>query len=231
MDGREITIARPEGVARSIERHAAGTVGSALSRQALERRQPLVKPRAVDTSPRNSRSQPAPAAVGTSSPRVDRSARESSWARNLQSTRPSQSTRERATHTARSSPRSARAPTGSKFSAIRQGADARQISPRRTNELGSVGARDSRTAPSASQRSVPSPQSRQRTKPAPRTTASQHPRVQTRRPSGESQPPQIQRQAAESRRPPERSQPPRASRSRDESSEKDIGRTARRRRR
>jgi hypothetical protein len=45
MDGRKITIARPEGVATSIERHAADTVGRALSEDARSRRQPLVRPR------------------------------------------------------------------------------------------------------------------------------------------------------------------------------------------
>ena len=45
MDGRKITIARPEGMATSIERHATDTVGRALSEDARTRRQPLVRPR------------------------------------------------------------------------------------------------------------------------------------------------------------------------------------------
>lgn len=45
MGGREITVARPEGVARSIERHAASAVGAALAPAAIERRQPLVRSR------------------------------------------------------------------------------------------------------------------------------------------------------------------------------------------
>ena len=49
VDGREITIARPDGMASSIERHAARTVGRALSPEARERRQPLVSPRTVST--------------------------------------------------------------------------------------------------------------------------------------------------------------------------------------
>ncbi len=50
MGGREITIARPEGVARSIERHATDAVSEALAPAAIERRQPLVRPRTVSTS-------------------------------------------------------------------------------------------------------------------------------------------------------------------------------------
>ena len=50
MGGREITIARPEGVARSIERHATDAVSEALAPAAIERRQPLVRSRSVSTS-------------------------------------------------------------------------------------------------------------------------------------------------------------------------------------
>jgi hypothetical protein len=41
---REVMIARPEGVAPSIERNAAATAAGALGAEALERRQPLVRP-------------------------------------------------------------------------------------------------------------------------------------------------------------------------------------------
>jgi len=50
MGGREITIARPEGVAPSIERHAADAVSEALAPAAIERRQPLVRSRTASTS-------------------------------------------------------------------------------------------------------------------------------------------------------------------------------------
>ena len=50
MEGREITVARPEGVARSIERHATDAVSEALAPAAIERRQPLVRSRSVSTS-------------------------------------------------------------------------------------------------------------------------------------------------------------------------------------
>ena len=45
MNGREVTVARPEGVARSIERHASTTAAEALSPAALQRRQPQVRAR------------------------------------------------------------------------------------------------------------------------------------------------------------------------------------------
>lgn len=50
MSGREITIARPEGMARSIQQHAADAVGAALAPAAIERRQPLVRSRNAATS-------------------------------------------------------------------------------------------------------------------------------------------------------------------------------------
>ncbi len=43
MNGRQVTVARPEGVARSIEDHASTTAARALSPAALERRQPQVR--------------------------------------------------------------------------------------------------------------------------------------------------------------------------------------------
>jgi hypothetical protein len=58
VDGREVTIARPEGVAPSIERNAADTVGRTLSEQALERRQPLVRPRTAGATSTASSSRP-----------------------------------------------------------------------------------------------------------------------------------------------------------------------------
>ncbi|MCU0233408.1 MAG: hypothetical protein MUE90_05175 [Thermoanaerobaculales bacterium] len=48
LAGREVMIARPTGVAASIERHAPETVRSALSQTARERRQPEVR---ADTLP------------------------------------------------------------------------------------------------------------------------------------------------------------------------------------
>ncbi len=44
MNGRQVTVARPDGVARSIEHHASRTAAEALSPRALERRQPSIRP-------------------------------------------------------------------------------------------------------------------------------------------------------------------------------------------
>ena len=81
VDGRQVTLARPDGVARSIERHAATTVSTSLSAPAIERRQPAVRsrtrsqPRAVESrtetesradGPINSSRLRSPAASGTS---------------------------------------------------------------------------------------------------------------------------------------------------------------------
>jgi hypothetical protein len=43
MNGHQVTVARPDGVAPSIERHASRTAAAALAPAALERRQPLVR--------------------------------------------------------------------------------------------------------------------------------------------------------------------------------------------
>ena len=56
MNGRTVTVARPEGVTGSIERHAARTAAAALSPSALERRQPLVRTTEASATRRNSRS-------------------------------------------------------------------------------------------------------------------------------------------------------------------------------
>ena len=50
MGGRQVTIARPEGVAHSIERNAADAVGEALAPAAIERRQPFVRSRSAAAS-------------------------------------------------------------------------------------------------------------------------------------------------------------------------------------
>jgi len=50
MGDREVTIARPEGVAASIERNAADTAAGALGAAALEQRQPLVRSRSANTT-------------------------------------------------------------------------------------------------------------------------------------------------------------------------------------
>jgi hypothetical protein len=55
IDGRRMTLARPDGVASSIERHAAATVTTSLAAPAIERRQPAVRGRA-ESPPRTTES-------------------------------------------------------------------------------------------------------------------------------------------------------------------------------
>jgi len=50
MGDRDVTIARPEGVAASIERNAADAAAGALAPEALERRQPMVRSRSANTT-------------------------------------------------------------------------------------------------------------------------------------------------------------------------------------
>lgn len=64
MDGREVTLARPDGSTASIERHAPGTVRTALSEPAQRLRQPQVVAR-QSTEGHSTRS----AAVGSASRR------------------------------------------------------------------------------------------------------------------------------------------------------------------
>ncbi|MBD3856325.1 MAG: hypothetical protein IFK92_07300 [Acidobacteria bacterium] len=79
VDGREVTIARPEGVARSIERNAAETVGRSLSEEALQRRQPQVRPRTTNAVPTAARSlRSASVSRDTRSSQAQRSAPDSS---------------------------------------------------------------------------------------------------------------------------------------------------------
>jgi hypothetical protein len=78
MGGREVTIARPEGVAHSIERNAAETVGSTLSEKALERRQPLVRTQAASAAGDHGVSRPGRAAPETRSSVTERRTQPSS---------------------------------------------------------------------------------------------------------------------------------------------------------
>jgi hypothetical protein len=231
MDGREITIARPEGVARSVERNAAETVGSALSRQALEQRQPMVKPRTIDARSQRDRSTPTRASSATRSPQVDRSAREFSSHRGRQPASSTPSARDRRLDVGRSSQRTLAAAPGSSLRSRQQGVDARQMQPRRTEEIGIIGDRGSSRMPSASLRSQPSLDRRQSTSSSSRTRLSQSPKPQALPSAAVRQQVQTQRRIVESRRPAQRSQQPRASRSADRPDDKDTERTARRRKR
>jgi len=81
VDGREVTIARPEGVAPSIERNAEETVGRSLSEEARARRQPLVKPRSSSGTSAASSSRSVGASRDTRALQPQRSSRESTSSR------------------------------------------------------------------------------------------------------------------------------------------------------
>jgi hypothetical protein len=152
VDGREVTIARPEGVARSIERNAAQTVSSALSRQAIERRQPLVMPRTASGIGEASSSRPA---FSSREPRSAES-QQSAHRTSPQIRQPAisvRSTSEWQQEERRAGSGTASRITGSSSSARRGTVDALQLKTRTTDEVGLVGNRGSRSAPSASQRS------------------------------------------------------------------------------
>jgi hypothetical protein len=232
MDGREVTIARPEGVARSIERNAAETVSSALSRQALERRQPLVKPRTATATGEASSSRRVGASREARSPQVERSNRKYSSDRAQQSGISTRSAPKRQTVAGRPiSNISARA-TGSSSSTRREGVDALQLRPRRTEEIGFVGDRGSRRAPSTSHRSR-SPSEQQRVaQPSRNSSSSKRSSIQTRAPAPSSRQSAAPQQRTTASRPsPERTEQSTSARSKRKSAEKSNEKPSRRQRR
>jgi hypothetical protein len=231
MDGREVTIARPEGVARSIERNAAETVGSALSRQALERRQPLVKPRVATAARDASSSRLAGASRANRSQQVERSTRGSSSAPAQHSRISTRSIREHQSAADRSKARSSVPTAGSNFSARREGVDALQLRPRRTEEIGFVGDRGSRGAPSASRRSR-SPSEQQRVaQPSRNSSSSKRSSIETRAPAPSSRQSAAPQQRTTASRPsPKRTEQSTSARSKRESAEKSNKKPSRRRR-
>jgi hypothetical protein len=70
IEGRRMTLARPDGIASSIERHAAATVTTVLAAPAIESRQPAAR----------SRTQPRPRAVDSRTETESRAARQMSTA-------------------------------------------------------------------------------------------------------------------------------------------------------
>ncbi len=131
VDGREITIARPEGVARSIERNAAETVGSSLSGEALERRQPLVRPRTARHAPPWRVHQDLPGVSRDArSPRVQPSTRESSASRSERSGIFARSTQVQPPKSASATNRTHARASDPPFSARQDRDDSRQTRPR-----------------------------------------------------------------------------------------------------
>lgn len=152
VDGREITIARPEGVVPSIERHAAETVGRSLSEEALESRQPLVRARTASAPSAASSSRSAGFHRDTRLSQVQRSVRNSSGSpsdRTRISSR-SISVKPSATGTVVNGP-------NTRASASRQeGDDSRRIRPREDETSGVTESHRLRRVPSESNNSLSS---------------------------------------------------------------------------
>lgn len=247
VDGREVTIARPEGVARSIERNAAETVTGTLSEEALERRQPLVRPRTTRATAAASSSRPAGVSRDTLSPQVQRSTRGTESSRTQQSQISARSASVR-----RSNDRSTRTGESSRVSppAVdeRQKRDDTRLSTPRTSRHSGVAKPDrARTERSISARSRSAAASREIGRRSEQSSNSQQSRARAERSitdrqrsapaqrsaaaSQRNKAPQPERRAVKSRQSQSRSQKTRASRSKNESDNKETRRSARRRQR
>jgi len=173
VDGREVTIARPEGMARSIERNAAETVGRSLSEEALERRQPLVRPRTASATSAASSSRSAGVSRDAHSPQAQRSTRESSSSRSRQGDISARSSHDR--------PSSMIGSSGSSFGARRENGRAPQVRPRSADLSGAAESQRSRSASSSTTRSRSSATSRQVAQRPQQTSESQRSSLRTGR--------------------------------------------------
>mgnify|MGYP001826990188 FL=1 len=154
MGGREVTIARPEGVARSIERHAEETVSRSLSEKALERRQPLVRAQTGNAVGDHEVSRTGRAARETRSSATGRQAPPSSQQRIDRSGFSARSSIDRGT-TAGSTKRAAPVSASSSASRRERGADNAYRGPRLSSSDARRGAGSrSPGAPVASNRST-----------------------------------------------------------------------------
>jgi hypothetical protein len=232
VDGRDVTIARPEGLARSIERNAAETVGSSLSEEALERRQPLVRPRAASAVSTASSSRPAGVSRDVRSPQVQRSTRESSASRSNRSVSSSPSTRVRS-----SDPSSASTRPNARASAPTVGArqnrdDSRQLKPRASGASGVSDNYRSRSASASSSRTRSAAASRKVSRQPQQTRRSQQSSLRTERPSpGSRRSVPAQQGANESQRSRSRSDRTATARTKQDSEKKTSKEPSRRRRR
>jgi hypothetical protein len=233
VDGREITLARPEGVARSIERHAADTAGRALSDEALERRQPLVR-RSQDRAPASAGSS-RPGGVSRKIPQLSAArAEDASLSRLRDSAGASRSSTGE-----RSSPSvSSRKWAGSRSSQSTSRRESQHIDDRQTRP----GARtDSRRPASKRAQSAPSVQTRSRPSVAQRKVADRSRQAagpQLRRQEAQKQrsaatrgKPPTRQKANASQRPEPRARRSAAARKQQDSAEQQSGQASRQRRR
>jgi len=172
MNGREITIARPEGMARSIERNAAESTGRALGKEALARRQPLVSARADSTTgaARSSRSRTASREL--KSPSVERPSRSSSSARTSDSDISKRSPPKRPSLSRSSRNQIDERSKGPSSQVERRSVDVRQATPRSTNRFGLSDPRRSQISSSTADRSSFSTPKRQAARPSQQLTHS-----------------------------------------------------------
>jgi len=224
VDGREITVARPEGVARSIERNAAETVGSSLSEEALERRQPLVRPRTASATSAARSSRSAGVSRDARSPQTQRSARESSSSRSRQGDISARSSHDR--------PSSMIGSSGSTFGARRENGRAPQVRPRSADVSGAAESQRSRSARSVTTRSQSSTIGRQVEQPSQQTSHSVRSQARTRQPATESRhAAPTEQSASESRRSQSRTDRTATARKKQDAEEKNSKEPSRRRRR
>jgi hypothetical protein len=175
MNGREITIARPEGMARSIERHAAESAGRALGQEALERRQPLVRARGDGTTgtARSSRSRTASREMKL--PSVERLSRSSSSTRRGDSDISTRSPSKRPSHSHDSWNQIDGRPRGSSSQVKRRYVDVRQETPRTRAKFEMSDSQRTQRSPSTADRSSPSTPIRQVARHSQQLTRSRQP--------------------------------------------------------
>jgi len=232
VDGREVTIARPEGVARSIERNAAETVGRSLSEKALERRQPLVRPRNERESSAASSSRSGGVSRESRSPQGERPARVSTSSRSRQSEVSARSSYEQRP-TADSSRLRATAPVSVTESRVER-EDARSVHgrSRAAANSGTTNSTRSRSAPNVSSRSHSASSGRQTAQSPRRTSKTQRPQIRTRQSAtGSRQSTSAQQRSTESRRSKSQSQTSRNKSEKKEDSERKSENQPRSRRR
>ena len=232
VDGREITLARPEGVARSIERNAADTVGRSLSDKALQRRQPLVRPRNASSTSTASSSRPAGVSRDARSPQTQRSTRESSTSRSERSGISSRSNRYQPSDSGSATNRATSRTSAPTFGARQERDDSRHLKPRASGESGVTDNYRSRSESASSSRTRSTAASRRVAQQPQQTSGPQRSSPQADRSATEarrSEP--AQRGVGESRRSQSRTDRPATARKKQDSEEKDSKEPSRKRRR
>jgi hypothetical protein len=232
VDGRDVTIARPEGVVPSIERNAAETVASSLAERALERRQPLVRPRSARSAGTESSSRPGGVDREARMPQVRSWNRESSSSRSQPSAIATRSSHDPIAMTDPPGTRTSSGSSGLRFGTRRESGRVPQIESRSADAPATAERQRSRSAPSisspirstsASRRVAQQPQemsSSQRSKERERLPVTANRRVAP-----------TERRASESNRSQSRIARPSATRSQPNSDEKRSEEPSRRRRR